>query len=83
MVTVVLTVFSVASLKMHYNIKKCIRVRPYAMRAPRFAFSSFVPSKELSPSVAFKRKFLAVDVTVSPACPEEKGFKHSAINNAA
>lgn len=28
--------------------------------------------RDLSPSIARKRKFLAVDLTVSPACPDKK-----------
>jgi len=33
-----------------------------------------VTHRDLSPSIGFKRKFLTVDVTVSPACPDEKFF---------
>ena len=36
-----------------------------------------LPFRHLSESIALKRKFLAVDVTVSPACPDEKCFNFS------
>lgn len=48
MVTVVLTVISVASNKMYYSINKCIKVASYATRASRFAFST--RDRDLAPT---------------------------------
>ena len=41
------------------------------MRTHGFA-SSVVTHRDLSPPIALKRKFLAVDLTVSPACSDKK-----------
>jgi len=46
------------------------------MKARGFSLS-VVANQDLSPSIALKRKRLAVDLTVSPACAGEKCFNFS------
>jgi hypothetical protein len=51
---------------MYSSIIKSIKIGLYAMRTHGFALS-VVAHRDLLPSIALKRKFLAVDLTVSLA----------------
>jgi hypothetical protein len=41
-------------------------------RSCKNSLSTFAIYRHLSPSIALKRKFLAVDMTVSQTCPDDK-----------
>ena len=75
MVTVVLTAFSIAS-------QLASELDSYAMRAHGFALS-VVTLRDLSPSIALKRDFSTVYLTVSPARPDKNTISYRCFGTMA